>query len=270
VSNQYTWSNTDQERKRLASQGDALRSATERLFRAAGIGAGNRVLDCGSGGGDVSIIAGELVTSSGAVLGIDRDSGHVDAANLRVKDLGMTHVRFETADICSPPDGLYDAVVGRLVLMYQPDPEAVLRTLGDRLGPGGVMAFIEYEHAPSAEVTMWPRSPSVDRLFHWTDATFEALRNQQRMGTRLPSLLRSVGMEPQPPYELTGAVYTGVAVLEHVTTLMRGLLPILTAYGIATEEEIDIDTFTERVSADLGPDPVLISGPDLAVWAKKP
>jgi ubiquinone/menaquinone biosynthesis C-methylase UbiE len=270
VSNQYTWSNTDQERKRLASQGDALRPATERLFRAAGIGAGNRVLDCGSGGGDVSIIAGELVTSSGAVLGIDRDSGHVDAANRRVKDLGMTHVRFETADICSPPDGLYDAVVGRLVLMYQPDPEAVLRTLGDRLGPGGVMAFIEYEHAPSAEVTMWPRSPSVDRLFHWTDATFEALRNQQRMGTRLPSLLRSVGMEPQPPYELTGAVYTGVAVLEHVTTLMRGLLPILTAYGTATEEEIDIDTFTQRVSADLGPDPVLVSGPDLAVWAKKP
>jgi hypothetical protein len=66
------------------------------------------------------------------------------------------------------------------------------------------------------------------------------------------------------------AVYSGSAVLEHVTTLMRGLSQVLTAYGTATEEEISIDTFTERVSCELGPDPVLVSGPDLAVWASKP
>jgi hypothetical protein len=60
---------------------------------------------------------------------------------------------------------------------------------------------------PSSDVLMWPRSPSVDRLFRWTNAAFDALGIQERMGTRLPSLLRSAGMEPQPPYELTGAVY---------------------------------------------------------------
>jgi hypothetical protein len=38
----------------------------------------------------------------------------------------------------------------------------------------------------------------------------------------------------------------------------------------ATEEEIDIDTFADRVSVECGADPVLISGPDLAVWARKP
>lgn len=270
MANQYVWSNTDRERERLASQGDALRPATERLFRSAGIGPGARVLDCGSGGGDVSIIAAELVTSSGEVLGIDRDSGHVDAANRRVKDLGLAHVRFETADISSPPDGPFDAIVGRLVLMYQPDAEAVLRTLADRLEPGGVMAFIEYEHVRSSPLPMWPRSPSADKLDRWVDAAFDVLGNPQRMGTRLPSLLRSAGLEPQPPYELTGAVYCGAAVLEHLTNVMRGLSPVLTAHGIATEEEIDIDTFAERVSAELGPDPVLVSGPDLAVWARKP
>ncbi len=89
------------------------------------------------------------------------------------------------------------------------------------------------------------------------------------MGTRLPSLLRSAGLEPQPPHEVTGAVYTGVTVLEHQTAMMLGISPVLTAYGIATEEEIDIDTFAERVSADLGPDPVLVSGPHLAVWGRK-
>ena len=29
--------------------------------------------------------------------------------------------------------------------MYQPDVQAVLRALADRLAPGGVMAFLEYE-----------------------------------------------------------------------------------------------------------------------------
>jgi hypothetical protein len=90
------------------------------------------------------------------------------------------------------------------------------------------------------------------------------------MGTRLPSLLRSVGLEPQPPYELTGPVYYGSAVPEHMTAIMRGLTRVLTSYGIATEEEIDIDTFTDRVSRECGPDPVVTTGPDLAVWAKKP
>jgi cyclopropane fatty-acyl-phospholipid synthase-like methyltransferase len=57
VEDRYALSNTDEERERLARQGDQMRPATERLFRAAGIASGDRVLDCGSGAGDVSIIA---------------------------------------------------------------------------------------------------------------------------------------------------------------------------------------------------------------------
>ena len=155
----YALSNTGEERERLARQGDVMRPATERLFRAAGIGAGARVLDCGSGAGDVSIIAAELVTPSGEVVGIDRDSGQVVAANGRATDLGLSHVRFETAELSDPPEGPFDAVVGRLVLMYQPEPGAVLRALADRLAPGGVMAFLEYNFTPSFEFLVWPPSP---------------------------------------------------------------------------------------------------------------
>ncbi len=271
VANEYAWANTDQERQRLASQGDLLRPATERLFLAAGIGPGARVLDCGSGGGDVSIIVAQMVTPTGQVLGIDRDAAQVEAATRRVTDLGLTNVRFETADLSCPPDGPFDAVVGRLVLMYQPDVEAVLRVLADRLTPGGVVAFLEYEHRPPDDPIMWPRSPLVEQLVHWVDDAWVALGNQSRMGTRLPSLLRSVGLEPQLPHEVAGAVLTGEAVLEFVTAMIVGIAPVLTSHDIATEDEIGIDTFTQRVRGDLGPDPVLVvSGPSLAVWARKP
>jgi hypothetical protein len=45
---------------------------------------------------------------------------------------------------------------------------------------------------------------------------------------------------------------------------------VLTGHGIATEEEVDTDKFAQRVKAELGTDPVLVvSGPSLAVWARK-
>jgi hypothetical protein len=92
------------------------------------------------------------------------------------------------------------------------------------------------------------------------------------MGTRLPSLLQSAGLEPQLPHELTGAVLTGAdAILEFLTAMIVGIAPALTGHGIATEVDVDVERFVERVRADLGPAPLLVvSGPSLAVWARKP
>jgi ubiquinone/menaquinone biosynthesis C-methylase UbiE len=269
VTNQYAWGNTENERQRLASQGDALRPATRRLFQAAGIGPGMHVLDCGSGGGDVSIIAAELVTPSGQVLGIDRDAGSVEAANRRVRGIGLSHAHFQIADISSPPDGPFDAIVGRLVLMYQPDVEPVLRALADRLDRGGVMAFMEYEPSTqsSADVAAQPIGGPIGGL------DGRHLRSAQTSSTHGYALAVAVAVGragTATPYEVTGAVYTGATVLEHETTLVQNLSPLLTAHGIASHHETDIGAFAERVGHDLGPEPVLISGPHLAVWARKP
>lgn len=56
---------------------------------------------------------------------------------------------------------------------------------------------------------------------------------------------------------------TGAAVLENATSLIRGLAPVLTGYGIATEEEVDVDAFTGRGRHGWGE-------PDLAVWQRSP
>ena len=61
------------------------------------------------------------------------------------------------------------------------------------------------------------------------------------------------------------------AVLQFLMAMLVGIAPVLTGNGIATEEEVDADSFAERLRAEIGPDPVLIvSGPSLAVWARKP
>ena len=71
-SGDYFLGHSDAEIERLAQQSAFYRDATEALLKSAGLGPGMRVLDIGSGAGDVSLLAAEMVGPSGAVLGIDR------------------------------------------------------------------------------------------------------------------------------------------------------------------------------------------------------
>src|ERR1700747_3043800 len=64
---QYVLGSTDAEQERLIRQAARLDPYTERLFRAAGMGPGQRILDIGSGVGDVAMVGGALVWPSGAV-----------------------------------------------------------------------------------------------------------------------------------------------------------------------------------------------------------
>jgi hypothetical protein len=64
----YALGNTDAEHERLIRQAARLAPLTERLFREAGIGAGQRVLDLGSGVGDVAMLAARLEVICGSVL----------------------------------------------------------------------------------------------------------------------------------------------------------------------------------------------------------
>lgn len=64
----YALGSTDQEHELLIRQGALLAPCTERFFRKAGIGPGQRVLDLGSGVGDVAMLVARLVGRSGEIL----------------------------------------------------------------------------------------------------------------------------------------------------------------------------------------------------------
>jgi hypothetical protein len=64
-------------------------------------------------------------------------------------------------------------------------------------------------------------------------------------------------------------VYEGIAAVDQVVAIVRASMSVLTEYGIATQEEIGIDTLAERLSLACGPDPILLMSPHLGVWATK-
>ena len=61
----YLLGHSDFELQRLARQAKVLRPTTREWFHAAGMAPGMRVLDVGSGTGDVAFLAAELVGPSG-------------------------------------------------------------------------------------------------------------------------------------------------------------------------------------------------------------
>jgi SAM-dependent methyltransferase len=140
----YVLGTTEAEHDRLQRQAARLAPFTERLFRDAWIGPGQRVLDVGSGVGDVAMLAARLVGPTGEVVGIDRDSAALAKARSRAMEFGLRNVRFVESDVYTVPAGApFDAIVGRLILQFLPDPVAALRSLTAHLRPGGIVAFHE-------------------------------------------------------------------------------------------------------------------------------
>src|SRR6266852_9477997 len=107
----YALGNTDAEHERLIWQAARVAPITERLFREAGIGPGQRVLDIGSGVGDVAILAARLVGPSGEVVGVERDARSIARARVRVAEARLHNVTFTQSDVCQlSGDKPFDAV----------------------------------------------------------------------------------------------------------------------------------------------------------------
>ena len=140
----YTMGRTREEEERLIQQSQLYDAVTRRFLRDAGMASGMRVLDIGSGTGEVAMAAAELVGPEGAVGGVDVNPAILDTARSRAQEAGFANVEFIAGDARTLDLGSdFDALIGRLVLMYMADPDVHGRsgrgpeTAGRPRAPGG-------------------------------------------------------------------------------------------------------------------------------------
>src|SRR5260370_32884805 len=87
----YALGHSPTEIRRLGIQAAILRPITMRLLQDLGVSPGMRILDIGSGAGDVALPAAEVAGESGAVVGIDRSEAAILAARARAGTARNVH-----------------------------------------------------------------------------------------------------------------------------------------------------------------------------------
>lgn len=247
VGRSYALGYSDSEFKRLEMQASLIRDLTENVLRRAGIGRGMRVLDIGCGVGDVSLLAAEIVGPSGFVLGVDRSADAIAVAERRAVSAGQCHwVHFAATELEEfSVRETFDAVIGRLILMYLPDPAATVRQLIKHLRPGGTVVFQEMAIPMGRTV---PEGRLFRQCLDWIVATFEHAGFETDMGGKLFATFLDAGL---PGPQMLAANHAGGGpdspVYGYIAETLRSLLPMTEHLGIATADQIEIDTLAERL-----------------------
>jgi ubiquinone/menaquinone biosynthesis C-methylase UbiE len=248
-SSQYALGDSDAEHDRLIRQAARLAPYTERFLSDAGIGPRQRVLDLGSGAGDVAILAARLVGPGGEVVGIERDTRAVARARTRVAEAGLQNVSFTTSDVSQVVgNNLFDALVGRFILMFVDDPAAVLRSASRSVRPGGVVAFQEPSYGPflllSAHLPLWSRGVS---LVH------ETLRRSgvnTEMGIALYRTFQEAGLPP-PTMTIEMPLGNDPDFTAWASDTLQSLRPQIQRLNLSLEGLGDFDTLADRLQAEI-------------------
>lgn len=266
----YPLGRSDTETRRLMQQGAFQRVFTQRFLTTAGLAPGMRVLDAGSGAGDVALLAGELVGPEGSVVGTDVNPAVLAVARERALAAGFHWVTFVEGDCVEvSKQGEFDAVIGRLVLIYQPDPAAALRTFSRCLRPGGILAFQEFNFAPES-IAEHPPTPVWTQFWAWFTDAFRHAGIDTYAGYNLFRRFQEAGL-PAPQMELAAGVGGGPdwSGYDYAAATLRSIMPLLLKFGLATAEEVDIDTLADRLRAETVASGGVAKTPDLVgAWAR--
>lgn len=273
--NDYPIAHTREELERLVQQGSFIGELTEQILRKAGLGPGMRVLDVGCGAGDVSFLAARFVGPNGGVMGVDKAPEAIGYAQQRARKARLDNVRFVVADLVQfQLDELVDALIGRLVLMYFPDPAAVLRRLLACVKPGGIVAFQELDLLPSPppESLSHPLCETYVTAGKLVNRTFARAGIDGRIAFKLGPIFQQAGL-PAPQMLAMQRVERGPnsPIYEWTTQITRSLLPLMQQTGVATPEEVQVDTLAERMRREaVEKDCTLMTPPLIGAWARKP
>jgi 2-polyprenyl-3-methyl-5-hydroxy-6-metoxy-1,4-benzoquinol methylase len=256
----YVLGHSTRELDRLSAQARLIDPITRRFFLAAGIGPGMRVLDVGSGAGDVAFLAAELVGASGEVVGVDRSQAALELARARAAERSLPNVSFVEGDPATIAfESRFDAVVGRFVLQFQDDPARMVRAVAALVRPNGIVLFHELDWDG---VRSTPPVPTYDQCCRLIVETLLASKTETRMGSKLLSAFVVAGL-PAPSMRLEAVVGGGTNssdALQLIADLAVSLSTTIEELGLASVADLDPDTLLDRMRNEARANASLVVG----------
>lgn len=111
----------------------------------------------------------------------------------------------------------------------------------------------------------------VEQVHTWLQETMRTTGIEPRMGHKLFAAFRSAGL-PDPDMNLESMVVGGHQAPAHGwANVISAALPLMEKHGVTTREQLDPETLSERLSAELmAHDGIMITGPLIGAWTRKP
>lgn len=185
------------EQRRLSILNDLL---NEGSLRALALRPGERVLDVGSGLGQLTRAMARAVAPRGRVVGVERSAEQLSAAHRLADEAGEGHrVDLREGDATKlplMPDewGGFDVAHARFLLEHLPQPLDAVRAMVRAIRPGGRLVLEDDDHDV---LRLWPEPPSVRRAWEAYIRTCERIGNDPYIGRKLVTLLQQAGAEPR-------------------------------------------------------------------------
>ena len=234
---------------------------------------GMHVLDIGSGIGDVAMLAAEIVGPNGRVVGIDMDPSFLEHARRRAEENGCAPwVTFEQAKVDAfTTSDRFDALVGRYILLYLPDPAATLARLLQSVKPGGIVVCHEVDLTdphPS-----YPPCPLWDKGYKLVSEAFLCAGAPVTFGRKFGSAFLRAGL-PFPTIVSEGTVGGGPGshMYPWLATTVKSLAPRLAELRLSLPRELEpLDTLAARLEQEairLGSQ--VMASIQFGAWARKP
>lgn len=203
----------------LAASLDPLTTAR---LAATGVDNGWRCLEVGAGGGSVAHWLAERVAPVGRVLATDLKPDHIEPAP------GLT-VRQHDIVRDPLPEGGFDLVHSRLVLLHLPERRAVLEKLAAALRPGGWLQLDEFdiEYGPALLTPDEPSRLLYERFLAAKAHVMAEAGADGSWGRHAASAMRDVGLidiDPVPHLVPWNASSPGIGLLIHHTHHLRDRL----------------------------------------------
>ena len=254
------------ERRRLAGMEARYDTGTFRHLAALSVGDGWRCWDVGAGGGTVAVWLCERVAPSGSVLATDLDPRFVQALdypNLEVRRHDVVHDPL--------PEGGFDLIHTRLLLMHLSERDAIVERLASALRPGGWLLLEEWVEAasvlndPEVQKTLLALSARPRAAIARYMETRQMSQQYGQYGRLLYGRLRAAGLvdlgaEGRTPLEVGGPHFVDTTILAN-----PDVRTAVVAAGEVTDEEIEALQAFRRSSAFFGFAPVMI-----AAWGRRP
>ncbi|MBX3380510.1 MAG: methyltransferase domain-containing protein [Phycisphaeraceae bacterium] len=185
------------EQERLTLMNEILNARTLAEVR---VRPGERILDVGSGLGQMSIAMAKAAGAGGRVLGIERSREQIARAQAARHAAGLeeTQVEFRAGDalrlsLRDDECGSFDLAFTRFLLEHVPHPLGVVERMVRAVRPGGRIVLCDDDHEI---LRLHPEPAGLREVWRAYMALYDRVGNDPMVGRRLVQLLHEAGAKP--------------------------------------------------------------------------